>query len=328
VKCAGRLLLLLLPLAPSSAPAASPPDSESFERRVRPVLAEHCFSCHGPKKQMGGLRLDSRSAILKGGDSGPAVRPGDPEQSLLVRAVRRSGDLEMPPKTPLKADAVEALTAWVKSGAPWPADTATDTAADAWKRHWAFQPVRDPSLPAVKNTAWVRTSVDPFILARLEEAGLAPSAPADKRTLLRRSEPQPDACLRILPEHGGQAREENEYIVGPPELVVEVASSTEAIDLHAKRADYERAGVREYVVVALRQARVLWFVLRDGRFQDLAPAADGSLRSEVFPGLWLDPAALLRGDLPRVLEVLRQGLATPEHTALVARLGGTNQERR
>jgi Uma2 family endonuclease len=136
------------------------------------------------------------------------------------------------------------------------------------------------------------------------------------------SEPQPDACLRILPEHGGQTREENEYVVGPPELVVEVASGMESIDLHAKRTDYERAGVREYVVVVIRQARVLWFVLRDGRFEDLSPAADGNLRSEVFPGLWLDPAALLRRDLPRVLEVLRQGLATPEHATLVARLSG------
>jgi Uma2 family endonuclease len=134
------------------------------------------------------------------------------------------------------------------------------------------------------------------------------------------SEPQPDACLRILPEHGGQTHEENDYVVGAPELVVEVASGMESIDLHAKRTDYERAGVREYVVVVIRQERVLWFVLRDRRFEDLAPAEDGSLRSEVFPGLWLDPAALLRRDLPRVLEVLRQGLATPEHAALVARL--------
>ncbi len=136
------------------------------------------------------------------------------------------------------------------------------------------------------------------------------------------SEPQPDACLRILPERGGQTRDEDEYVVGPPELVVEIASGMESVDLHAKRADYERAGVREYVVVVLRQAQVLWFALREGRFQDQTPAADGSLRSEVFPGLWLDPAALFRQDLPRVLEVLRQGLATPEHAALVARLSG------
>ena len=93
-----------------------------------------------------------------------------------------------------------------------------------------------------------------------------------------------------------------------------------AIDLHLKRNDYERAGVREYVVVVLRQQRVLWLVRRDGHFQELQPGADGIFRSEVFPGLWLDAAALLRNDGPRVTEVLRQGLATPEHAEFVARL--------
>jgi hypothetical protein len=187
MKGADRYLLLLLFLAAGTAArAATSQEAEYFERRVRPVLAENCFRCHGPKKQMGGLRLDSRAAILKGGDNGPAVQPGDPEQSLLVRAVRRSGDLKMPPKTPLKSDAVEALATWVKGGAPWPAAAVADTSADAWKRHWAFQPVRDLALPAVKNAAWGKTTVDPFVLARLEEAGLTPSAPADKRTLIRR----------------------------------------------------------------------------------------------------------------------------------------------
>jgi Uma2 family endonuclease len=136
------------------------------------------------------------------------------------------------------------------------------------------------------------------------------------------SEPQPDACLLVSPSRRGQTREEDDYIVGAPELIVEVALSTEAIDLHRKRADYERAGVREYVVVALRQQRVLWWVARNGAFAELAPGPDGILRCEVFPGLWLDPAALLRRDGRRVREVLQQGLATPEHAAFVARLAG------
>src|SRR5579871_6226228 len=99
--------------------AAAPPD-EFFEARVRPVLAEHCWSCHGPAKQRAGLRLDSRTALLRGGDNGPAVVPGDPDGSLLVKAVRRVGDVKMPPKTALPPPAVEALTVWVKMGAPWP----------------------------------------------------------------------------------------------------------------------------------------------------------------------------------------------------------------
>lgn len=135
------------------------------------------------------------------------------------------------------------------------------------------------------------------------------------------SEPQPDAYLIVAPEKGGQMRmNEDEYLEGAPEFIAEVALSTEAIDLHGKKNDYECAGVREYVVVALRQMRVYWFVSRNGRFEDLALNDDGIYRSEVFPGLWLDPAALLQLDAPRIREVLQQGLATPEHAAFVARL--------
>jgi Uma2 family endonuclease len=134
------------------------------------------------------------------------------------------------------------------------------------------------------------------------------------------NEPQPDVCLRILPDRGGQTSEKDEYIVGAPELIVEVASSSESIDLHAKKADYERYGAREYLVVALRQQRVFWLVNQNDAFVDLAPGTDGILRSRVFPGLWLDPAALLAGDLARVRAVLGAGLASAEHIAFVARL--------
>jgi Uma2 family endonuclease len=132
------------------------------------------------------------------------------------------------------------------------------------------------------------------------------------------SEPQPDAFLVILPECGGQTRENaSEYLEGPPELVVEVASSTESIDLYSKRRDYEKAGVKEYLVVALRQKRVFWFVRRRGRFKELALDPDDLLRSLTFPGLWLDPQALLHRDLRRMLEVLHRGINTPEHAAFV-----------
>jgi Uma2 family endonuclease len=134
------------------------------------------------------------------------------------------------------------------------------------------------------------------------------------------SEPQPDAALLIVAPGKGQTREEDGYTVGAPELIVEVASSTVAIDLHLKRKDYERAGVREYVVVTLQPERVIWLVSRGGAFVDHEPGPDGVLRSEVFPGLWLDPAALLRDDRQRVKEVLQQGLATPEHAVFVAAL--------
>jgi Uma2 family endonuclease len=138
-----------------------------------------------------------------------------------------------------------------------------------------------------------------------------------------KDEPQPDAGLLITAPGHEQSREEDEYTVGAPEWLGEIASSTAAIDLHRKRTAYERAGVKEYVIFVVREQRVLWLANRAGSFAELAPGPDGILRSEVFPGLWLDPEALLRGDKRRALEVLQQGLATPEHAAFVARLAGT-----
>jgi Uma2 family endonuclease len=135
------------------------------------------------------------------------------------------------------------------------------------------------------------------------------------------NESQPDAFLLIEPERGGQAQiSEDDYVVGAPELVVEVSSSSVSYDLGKKRKVYRRNGVREYVVWRVRDRQIDWFVLRGGRFKPLAPAADGTLRSTVFPGLWLDPAALLRGDLATVLAVLQRGLNSPEHAEFAARL--------
>ena len=135
-----------------------------------------------------------------------------------------------------------------------------------------------------------------------------------------RNNPEPDGCLRLSPECGGQARIEGKYIVGAPELVVEVAYSSRAADLHDKRRAYEEAGVREYVVVDIGGVRVHWFALRDGRFEEVAPGEDGLHRSEVFPGLWLDPQALIEGDAARLLAGLERGTASPEHAAFAARL--------
>jgi Uma2 family endonuclease len=136
-----------------------------------------------------------------------------------------------------------------------------------------------------------------------------------------KSEPQPDLSLLISPEFGGQTASQGQYIQGAPELIAEVASSSEEFDLQAKKQDYERSGVREYLVVALRQQKVFWFILRRRRFKELPLAADGIFRSVVFPGLWLDPAALLMLNRRRLLAVLKKGLATAEHADLVAKLG-------
>ena len=140
-------------------------------------------------------------------------------------------------------------------------------------------------------------------------------------------EPQPDALLRILPEAGGQSRSEGSFIAGAPELVVEVSRSTRAVDLGPKRLDYDRAGVLEYVVVALEPNEVIWHARRDGRLERIASDPDGLSRSVAFPGLWFDPAALLAGDVPGVLATLDRGLATPEHAAFVDRLAEARGDR-
>ncbi|WZO99449.1 PSD1 and planctomycete cytochrome C domain-containing protein [Isosphaeraceae bacterium EP7] len=174
---------------PSSAvPVATPQQAEFFERRIRPILVESCASCHGAKVQKGGIRLDSREALVHP-DLGPVVTPGQPEESTLIEVIRREGEIKMPPKVALSVDAVADLTAWVKMGAPWPESSELDAAANGTdaSKHWAFQPIGDPSLPPVKRAEWPRMPVDRFILSSLEAKGLEPSRPADKRTLIRRA---------------------------------------------------------------------------------------------------------------------------------------------
>jgi len=135
------------------------------------------------------------------------------------------------------------------------------------------------------------------------------------------NEPQPDVLLFIDPACGGQALiDADGYIEGAPELVLEVASSSASYDLHAKLRVYRRNGVREYIVWRVLEQEIDWFVLRAGQYERLPLDAEGLLRSEVFPGLWLDPVALLRGDLTTVFAVVQRGLTSPEHAAFVTRL--------
>jgi hypothetical protein len=176
--------------------ADDPAGLEFFENKIRPILVDNCYSCHSQQspKIKGGLRLDTREGLLKGGDTGPAIKPGDAEQSLLIKAVRYTdNDLRMPPKNKMLAAAqIASLEAWVKMGAPDPRASQTGMATvatirDKARAHWAFQPIQEPKVPAVRNKRFVRTPVDNFILARLESAKLAPSPMADKHTLIRRA---------------------------------------------------------------------------------------------------------------------------------------------
>ena len=133
--------------------------------------------------------------------------------------------------------------------------------------------------------------------------------------------PQPDLHLKIRPSHGGRTRlSEDGYVVGAPELIVEIANSTVSYDLHDKAEGYRRNEVAEYLVWRVQDRAIDWFVLRDGRYDRSPSSADGVYRSEAFPGLWLDPFAAIRGDGATILRVLQEGLASPEHAAFVAGL--------
>ncbi|HEY2908993.1 MAG TPA: DUF1549 domain-containing protein, partial [Gemmataceae bacterium] len=181
---------LLAVLAVSPIRAAEPPiDNDYFEAKVRPILVANCFTCHGANKPKGDLRLDSRAAMLKGGENGPALQPGDPDKSAIIRAIRYDGDIRMPRKGKLAAGEIAILTAWVKGGAPWPAETVAKGNAAAKldlqaraKAEWSFQPIRSPAIPASKNA----TPIDAFLLRKLTAAGLGFAPPAEKRVLLRR----------------------------------------------------------------------------------------------------------------------------------------------
>ena len=170
--------------------ADSSPQAEFFESKIRPMLAKNCFACHTTTK-MGGLEMVSREALVKGGSRGPAVVTGDPGASLLLKAVRHDDEkLKMPPSGKLTETEISDLAAWIKDGAVWPESKAK--AVQGYKitpEHrswWAFQPVRKPVAPMVKDRAWVKTGIDRFILAKLESKGLKPVAPADRRSLIRR----------------------------------------------------------------------------------------------------------------------------------------------
>ena len=174
--------------SPDAVPAAVPAAGNSvFENEIHPILAERCFTCHGPEKQKSGLRLDLQEPAMHGGDSGAAIVPGDPDTSLLIQLVTGSDpDRVMPPKgEPLTGEQIAKLKAWIAAGAEWP-KAASETAVQVASDHWAFQKLVRPDVPEVKGAEWSSNEIDRFILAKLESESIAPSPEADKVTLIRR----------------------------------------------------------------------------------------------------------------------------------------------
>ncbi len=191
-----------------------------FEREIRPLLVEKCLSCHGDNKVRGGLRLLTRESALKGGNSGAVLVPGQPGQSLLIKAVEHSGELKMPPSGKLSQPQIARLKRWVASGAPWPATSKPVSVSsgekfqptEAQRRWWAYQAVRAVSPPRVKQQSWPHNEIDRFILAELEKRQLPPAQPAARHTLLRRATfdltglpPTPEELAAFLKDNSPEA---------------------------------------------------------------------------------------------------------------------------
>jgi hypothetical protein len=197
-----------------------PTGVEFFERNVRPVLVANCYPCHSSgKKRRGNLLLDNRAGLLKGGDTGSALVPRQPDKSLIIKAISYTDDLRMPPRSKLSQQQIDDLTAWVRMGAPWPDSGRIITGPEKFdfekrRRHWSFQQVRSSLPPVVKGASWVRTPIDRFLLARLDARGLTPAPEADRRTLLRRTmydltglPPTPSEIAAFLDDHSPNAYE-------------------------------------------------------------------------------------------------------------------------
>ena len=189
--------LVSTPLLMTSVFAADSPsgaDLKFFENEIRPLLAANCYGCHGEEKQKGNLRMDGLAHILGGGKSGAALVRGMPGESLIIKAVRRTDqDFKMPPEEALSPGEVSKLEKWVAMGAPWPgakqvrAKTDDSGFTDGDRRWWAIQPVRNPAIPTNAGVGWAKQPIDHFIARKLDEAGLQPSPPADRRELVRRA---------------------------------------------------------------------------------------------------------------------------------------------
>lgn len=220
---------LTIPALPASDAALTDEQVNFFERKIRPVLVEKCYDCHSAtaKKIKGGLKLDTKEAILHGGENGPAVVPGKPDDSLLIEAIRYTNkDNQMPPKTKLPDSVVKDFEQWVKMGAPDPRSGGTvadaSSTASQWKKKeinleegrkfWAFQQPKNSELPIVRNTAWPKSDIDRFTLAKMEAKNLQPVPDASKTELLRRVTfdltglpPTPDAIQVFVKDNSPEA---------------------------------------------------------------------------------------------------------------------------
>ena len=280
----------LLLLSPALASAAE--DMAFFENKIRPVLVEHCYSCHSPeaKKIKGGLLLDTREGIRRGGDTGPAVVPGDASQSLLIKAIRyQDPDFEMPPKKKLPAEVIADFEKWIAMGAPDPregkAGAVTTIDLEEGRKHWAFQPLSNPPVPEVKDKSWPRTDIDRFILAALEAKGLRPVADAAPHDLRRRLHYDLTG-LPPDPSEGTGAVDVSALLESPrfgerwARHWLDIAGYSESTGGGQNMVLPVNFRYRDYVIAAFNADKPYDQFLREQIAGDLIPAKDAAQRDE------------------------------------------------
>ena len=316
------LLALLLAVEParlSCFSMESPTEAGVFfEKRIRPLLVEYCYKCHSAEaeKLKGGLRLDSRDGLLKGGDSGTVVAPGEPEKSLLIKAVSyQDADLQMPPKKRLNDRQIADLTEWVRRGASWPAGTngqiqqtqrATFEITAKDRAYWAFQPVRRPAVPRVNHKEQVANPIDAFILADLDAKGLAQNPPASRRGLIRRIyfdliglPPSPEAVAVFEKDRSPDAYEKLiDQLLSMPQYGERWGRYWLDVARFAQSNGYERDGekpfawrYRDYVINAFNEDKPYdRFVIEQLAGDELEPPTRESIVATGFQrlGVWDD----------------------------------------
>ncbi len=302
-----------------------------FEKKIRPLLVNHCHECHAGREHKGGLRLDSREALLTGGDSGAAMVPGDPDASLLIDAVRYGEVYEMPPDGKLADQDIAALVQWVRSGASWPAtdspagppagknESVAATDDDRWQ-FWAFQPPARPPLPLVVDTAWPQADLDHFVLAKLETAGLHPAPQADRRTLIRRATfditglpPSPVEIASFLADDSPRAfaRLVDRLLASPRygerwgRHWLDVARYADSNGLDENMAFANAYRYRDYVIESFNADVPYDRFVREQIAGDLLPASDDAarLRQIIATGFLSIGAKMLAEDDPVKMEM-------------------------
>jgi cytochrome c553 len=292
------LLLSAATAGNAAEPSATAEQLRFFESAVRPLLVEHCLKCHGPEKQWANLRVDSRAALLQGGDSGPAIVPGKPDESRLLRAVQQVDEsLKMPPEgEKLTARQIADLARWIAWGAPFPPSEAP-RARDRNPAHWSFQPPVKGAIPAVRQADWPANPVDQFILAKLESAGLSPAPRADRRTLIRRVTfdlwglpPTPEEVAEFLDDSRPEAYERliDRLLASPAygerwgRHWLDVARYADSNGLDENVAHGNAWRYRDYVVASWNADKPYDRFVREQLAGDLLPWVDDSQRRELL----------------------------------------------